>query len=183
MKHCAENRWVAAALSVTLLLCLTACGKDDGSLPTSTEEVRRQTENTAAPEPQGQTEQETFAWEPPGDDNWLPPTEEGLADSVWDWTGWSVELHRGGADPDYAGVAVLYRQPEAVFETVDSGVWRMEGGCLCLEFPNETSFSGSYPVEISPSGERLYVRLPDDGTCPPFFGEDAAAMEWSRSFG
>ena len=47
-------------------------------------------------------------WEPSGDDWWWPPTDLGLADTSWDCDEWTLELHYGDCDPDYAGLANLY---------------------------------------------------------------------------
>ncbi len=117
-----------------------------------------------------------------GDDGWLPPTNEGLADSSWVCEEWSLELHRGSADPDWFGTAELCRWSGSIAgaDETREGFWRMEDTCLCLEFPGE---SGSFPVLIDPSGEHLYICQAADGTCPPFFDEDMAAMELTLSYG
>lgn len=38
---------------------------------------------------------------------WLPPTDEGLADTTWVCDRWFMELRRGNGDPEYFGVAEL----------------------------------------------------------------------------
>lgn len=50
--------------------------------------------------------------DPPGDDWWLPPTNEGLADTTWVCEDWTLELHYGDCDPDFAGLARLYHRFE-----------------------------------------------------------------------
>ena len=118
-----------------------------------------------------------------GDDGWLPPTDEGLADTSWVCEEWSLELYRGSTDPAWFGTAVLCRWSANIAgaDETREGFWRMEGDCLCLEFPGVSG--GSFPVLIDPSGEHLYIRQADDGTCPPFFDEDMAAMELTLSYG
>lgn len=128
-------------------------------------------------------------WEPAGDDWWLPPTDEGLADSQWNCgEGWFMELGRGNCDPDYAGTADLYYQLEdgQEYQLLYSGVWRMEGDCLRLELSAGvgTSASGSFPVLIDPSGDYLHIQQSRDGyTRPPFFDDDMTSMELTRSYG
>lgn len=118
-----------------------------------------------------------------GDDGWLPPTNEGLADTNWVCEEWSLELFRGSEDPGWFGTAELCRWSAGVAgadETRD-GFWRMEGDCLCLEFPGVSG--GSFPVLVDPSGEHLFIRQAADGACPPFFDEDMASMELTLSYG
>lgn len=128
-------------------------------------------------------------WEPAGDDSWLPPTDEGPADSQWNCAGgWFMELSRGNCDPDYAGTADLYHQFEDGQESqlFYSGAWRMEGDCLRLELSAGvgTSASGSFPVLIDPSGDHLHIQQSRDGyTRPPFFDDDVTSMELMRSYG
>lgn len=128
-------------------------------------------------------------WEPVGDDWWLPPTDEGLADSQWSCgEDWYMDLSRGNCDPDYAGVAELYHQSEEgqEYQLVYSGVWRMEDDCLRLELSAgvSTSVGGSFPVLIDPSGDHLHIQQSRDGyTRPPFFDDDVTSMELARSYG
>lgn len=128
-------------------------------------------------------------WDPAGDDWWLPPTDEGLADSQWFCgEGWYMDLGRGNCDPDYAGIADLYYQSAdgQEYQLFYSGVWRMEDDCLRLELSAGvgTSASGSFPVLIDPSGDHLYIQQSRDGyTCPPFFDDDMTSMELTRSYG
>ena len=128
-------------------------------------------------------------WDPAGDDWWLPPTDEGLADSQWFCgEGWYMDLGRGNCDPDYAGIADLYYQSAdgQEYQLFYSGVWRMEDDCLRLELSAGvgTSASGSFPVLIDPSGDHLYIQQSRDGyTCPPFFDDDITSMELTRSYG
>lgn len=121
------------------------------------------------------------------DDWWLPPTDEGLADTIWVCDRWSIELYRGDGEADYAGTAQLYYQfaDYQEFQLLYSGLWRMEGDCLRLEITDGTgtSASGSYPVLIDPSGEHLYIQQSRDGGCPPFFEEDMFSMELVLSYG
>lgn len=128
-------------------------------------------------------------WEFAGDDWWLPPTDEGLANSQWSCgEDWYMELGRGNCDPDYTGVADLYYRFEdgQEYQLFYSGVWRMEGDCLRLELSAGvgTSASGSFPVLIDPSGDYLQIQKSRDGyTCPPFFDDDMTFMELTRIYG
>ena len=123
----------------------------------------------------------------PEGDWWLPPTDEGLADTCWVCEYWSMELRRGGGDPEYAGTAEIYHRFEDTQEEqlFYSGVWRMEDDCLRLELSAGvgSSHSGSYPVLIDPSGEQLYIQQARDGMCPPFFDEDMTSMSLALSYG
>lgn len=106
--------------------------------------------------------------EPAGDDSWLPPTDEGLANSQWNCgEGWYMELGKGNCDPNYAGTADLYYQfeDEQEYQLFYFGVWRMEGDCLRLELSAGmgTSASGSFPVLIDPSGDHLYIQQSKPG--------------------
>ena len=109
-------------------------------------------------------------WEPTGDDWWWPPTDLGLADTSWDCDEWTLELHYGDCDPDYAGLANLY-------ECYDD---RMEDDCLRLDMSAGvgSSLSGSFPVLISPSGEYLYFQRSRIGEGMPFLrnGEDSTTL-------
>ena len=128
-------------------------------------------------------------WDPAGDDWWLPPTDEGLADSQWFCgEGWYMDLGRGNCDPDYAGIADLYYQSAdgQEYQLFYSGVWRMEDDCLRLELSAGvgTSASGSFPVLIDPSGDYLHIeQSKDDYARPPFFDDDMTSMELTRSYG
>lgn len=116
-----------------------------------------------------------------GDDGWFPPTDEGLADTVWSFGEWTIELNFGDGDPDYAGTVKMYCD-----ELAYSGVWRMEGECLRLELSAGvgTSASGSYPVLIPPSGEYLQIyRDTKTGACPPFFDDDMTSVTLFLSHG
>ena len=118
-----------------------------------------------------------------GDDGWLPPTNEGLADTSWVCEEWSLELYRGSADPGWFGRAELCRWSAHVAgaDETREGFWRMEGDCLCLEFPGVSG--GCFPVLVAPSGEHLIIQQAADGTCPPFFDEDMTSMELTLSYG
>lgn len=113
----------------------------------------------------------------PGDAWWLPPTDEGLADTTWVCGDWMLELSRGGA-------AELLHPENGEFQPVYSGVWRMEETCLHLELSTGAgaSLSGSFPVLIAPSGDYLYMETSAEGSLP-FFGEDCAAVELVHSYG
>lgn len=91
-------------------------------------------------------------WEPTGDDWWWPPTDLGLADTSWDCDEWTLELHYGDCDPDYAGLANLYEYYNGQKNLQFFGVWRMEDDCLRLDMSAGvgSSLSGSFPVLISP---------------------------------
>lgn len=116
-----------------------------------------------------------------GDDGWFPPTNQGLADTVWSFGEWTIELNFGDGDPDYAGTVRMYCD-----EIAYSGAWRMEDDCLRMELSAGvgTSSSGSYPVLIPPSGE--YLQIFSDaktGACPPFFGEGMTSVTLFLSYG
>lgn len=123
-------------------------------------------------------------YEMPGDAWWLPPTDEGLADTTWVCGDWMLELSRGGSDPEFAGCAQLLHPEDGEFKMVSSGVWRMEETCLHLELSAGAgaSLSGSFPVLIAPSGDYLYMEKSAEGSLP-FFGEDCAAVELVLSYG
>ena len=91
-------------------------------------------------------------WEPSGDDWWWPPTDLGLADTSWDCDEWTLELHYGDCDPDYAGLANLYECYDDRMDLRFFGVWLMEDDCLRLDMSAGvgSSLSGSFPVLISP---------------------------------
>lgn len=131
------------------------------------------------------------SWEPTGDDWWVPPTEEGLADTCWVCDGWSLNLLGGGGDPNCAGIAELYCQFEdgQEYQLLYSGVWRMVDDCLQLivstgagNLPSDAS--GVFPVLIDPSGDYLHIQQDrDNGMRPPFFDNDMSSMELIRSYG
>ena len=114
--------------------------------------------------------------EPEGDGWWLPPTNLGLADTVWACDDWLLELSYGNCDPDYAGIAKLHCRFEgnAGHTLLYHGVWRMEDDCLRLELSAgvSTSLSGSFPILISPSGEELYFQRSRSGEGMPFLTDD-----------
>ena len=126
-------------------------------------------------------------WEPAGDDWWLPPTDLGLADSTWVCDDWMMDLRYGGCDPEYAGIAELYHRFEDNTELtrVFSGVWRMEDDCLRLELSagTGTSLSGSFPILISPSGEKMHFQRSRSGEGVPFLPDGIDAIELTRSCG
>ena len=119
-------------------------------------------------------------WEPSGDDWWWPPTDLGLADTSWDCDEWTLELHYGDCDPDYAGLANLYEYYNGQKNLQFFGVWRMEDDCLRLDMSAGvgSSLSGSFPVLISPSGEYLYFQRSRIGEGMPFLrnGEDSTTL-------
>lgn len=123
-----------------------------------------------------------------GGDMWLPPTDLGLANTVWNCGSWMLELRLGGSDPDYAGTAQLSYQQEdgQEYQIAYSGAWRMENDCLRLELSAGvgTSLSGSFPVFIDLSGEHLMIQR-DWGTNAglPFFDDGATYMELTLSYG
>ena len=114
--------------------------------------------------------------EPEGDGWWLPPTNLGLADTVWACDDWLLELSYGNCDPDYAGIAKLHCRFEgnAGHTLLYHGVWRMEDDCLRLELSAGvgTSLSGSFPILISPSGDELYFQRSRSGEGMPFLTDD-----------
>ena len=126
-------------------------------------------------------------WELPGDDLWLAPTDQGLADTAWTCEHWLLELHWGNGGPGYSGTADLYyhEDEEQRYDIAYSGVWRMEGDCLEMElYGNYECIEGSFPVEIDPSGEHLYIeRDRETDVCPPFFSDDMVCMELTLSYG
>ena len=127
------------------------------------------------------------AWEPAGDDWWLPPTEMGLADTTWVCDDWLMNLHYGDCDPDYAGIAELYHRFEDNTELtrVFSGVWRMEDDCLRLDLSAGvgSSLSGSFPILISPSGEEMHFQRSRSGEGVPFLPDDMDSIDLARSYG
>ena len=126
-------------------------------------------------------------WEPEGDDWWLPPTDEGLADTTWIYDDWLMELRCGECSPDYAGVADLYHRFEADADLtrVYSGVWRMEDDCLRLEVSDDAgnTVSGSFPILISPSGEEMHFQRSRSGEGVPFLPDGVDTIELALSYG
>ena len=125
--------------------------------------------------------------DPPGDDWWLPPTNEGLADTTWVCEDWTLELHYGDCDPDFAGLARLYHRFEdnEEYTLLFRGVWCMEGDYLHMELCTDAgnTSGGSCPVLISPSGEELYVYQSETGYSPPFMPYDITSMTLTLSYG
>ena len=125
--------------------------------------------------------------DPPGDDWWLPPTNEGLADTTWVCEDWTLELHYGDCDPDFAGLARLYHRFEdnEEYTLLFRGVWRMEGDYLHMELCTDAgnTSGGACPVLISPSGEELYVYQSETGYSPPFMPYDITSMTLTLSYG
>ncbi len=125
--------------------------------------------------------------DPAGDSWWLPPTDEGLADTTWVCDRWIMELRRGCGDPEYFGVAELFYQFEdgQEYQRLYTGVWRMSDDCLelMLSAGVGTSTGGCFPVLISPSGEELYIQESRKGLSPPFFDDDVTSMTMILSYG
>ena len=98
-----------------------------------------------------------------------------------------MDLHDGGCDSDYAGIAELYRRFEdnAVLTRAYTGVWRMEDDCLYLAFFSEDSdaLSGSFPILISPSGEEMHFQRSRSGEGVPFLPDDMDSIDLTRSYG
>lgn len=123
-----------------------------------------------------------------GDDGWFPPTDIGLADTIWNCGSWMLELHYSDGDPDYAGAAELYFQATdgQEYQLAYSGVWRMEMDCLYLELSAGvgTSVSGNFPVLVNPAGENLLIEQDRDTNARlPFFDNGATSMELTLSYG
>lgn len=121
-------------------------------------------------------------------EDWLPPTDWGLAYTNWICERWYMEFSWGDSDPDYSGRIDLYHQPEdgQEYAYAYSGIWRMEGDCLYLDLSDGagTRMSGSFPVLIDPSGESLHIQQDrETGVCPPFFGEGMTCMDLIRTYG
>lgn len=118
---------------------------------------------------------------------WAPPTDIGLADTIWVCDDWLMDLHYGNCDPDYAGIAELYHRFEDNTELtrVFSGVWRMEDDCLRLELSAGvgSSLSGSFPILISPSGEEMHFQRSRSGEGIPFLPNDMDSIELTLSYG
>lgn len=119
---------------------------------------------------------------------WAPPTELGLANTIWNCGSWILELRDGGDDPDYAGTATLSHQQEdgQEYQIAYSGVWRMEDDCLRLDLSAGvgTSLSGNFPVYIDLSGEHLVLhRDAETHAGLPFFDDDTNYMELTLSYG
>lgn len=128
-------------------------------------------------------------WEFPGPVRWIPPTDWELAYTSWACEHWDIEISWGDSgDPDYAGIVNLYHQPEdgQEYTLAYTGVWRIENGCLRMELSDGigSSVSGSFPAQIDPSGDYLYIEQDwETGVCPPFFGEEMICMDLIRSYG
>ncbi len=124
--------------------------------------------------------------DPAGDDWWLPPTNEGLADTTWLYGNWSMELHRGSGDPDYFGVAELWQRPGdgQAYKCAYTGVWRMTDDCLELMISAGvgTSTGGCFPILISPSGEQMYMQQSRSGAVLPFFEDGVTSVSLSLSY-
>lgn len=127
------------------------------------------------------------AMDPPGDGWWLPPTNEGLADTTWVCEDWRLELHYGDCDPEFAGLARLYHRFEdnVEYTLFFRGVWRMEGDCLRMELCTDAgnTSGGACPVLISPSGEELYIYESETGYTPPFMTYDMSSITLTLSYG
>ena len=125
--------------------------------------------------------------DPPGDGWWLPPTDEGLADTTWVCDRWSLELRRGSGDPAYFGTAELSHQFEdgEEYQRLYTGLWRMTDDCLELKLSAGAGMStgGCFPVLIDQSGEQLYIQESRDGITPPFFGDDETSKGLTLSYG
>ena len=120
--------------------------------------------------------------DPPDDGWWLPPTNEGLADTSWSWENWTMELRRGSGDPDYFGVAEL-RQLSGERQAY-TGVWRMSGDCLelMLSAGTGTSTGGCFPVLVDQSGDNLVIQQSRDGISPPFFENGVTTAGMSLNY-
>lgn len=123
-------------------------------------------------------------WNPLGDASWLPPTNEGLANTTWVYGDWMLDLAYGNCDPAYAGIAKLYNFAEST-NPAFHGVWRMNGDCLELEMSAGvgTSLSGCFPICISPSGEEMYFHRSSIGGGMPFLPYDMDAVYLTYSYG
>ena len=128
-------------------------------------------------------------WESFAPVRWEPPLEWELAYTNWSCEHWDMEISWGDSnDPDHAGIVKLYYQPEEgqEYELAYTGVWRMENGCLHLELSDGMggSVSGSFPVQIDPSGDYLYIQKDwETDVCPPFFSEKTDCIDLTRSYG
>lgn len=120
-----------------------------------------------------------------GDADWAAPTDEGLAETVWGCPGWVLKLHRDADTADWAGTAELCESQEGQSdELVCSGQWRMEGDDLRLELSGQDmTVCGSFPVEISPSGEQLRIRSTQEGEQLPFLQDQEDEVELTLYFG
>ena len=98
---------------------------------------------------------------------------------------WTLELHYGDCDPDYAGLANLYECYDDRMDLRFFGVWRMEDDCLRLDLSAGvgTSLSGSFPILISPSGEEMHFQRSRSGEGVPFLPDGIDAIELTRSCG
>lgn len=130
-----------------------------------------------------ENENDGWEWEPSETEEWLPPTDEGLAETCWNCgNGWEMELVRGDGAQGYSGITLLYYQTDDAhpFEILYTGSWRMEDDCLRLEMAGSSSsetVSGSFPVLIDLSGENLFIQQSREGvTCPPFFYGEVTSM-------
>ena len=161
--------------------------------PTETTAPAEPTESIAPAEPTDVADfpepTDAEGGELPGDCWWLPPTDEGLADSEWSCgEDWRMEFLRGDCDPGYAGLVRILFQPREgqEYQLLYSGVWRMEDDCLSLKTVSPSgadAFEGRFPLLISPSGDDLYIQQDRDTlVCPPFFDDDMSAMGLLRIY-
>ena len=68
-------------------------------------------------------------------------------------------------------------------ELVCSGRWKMEGDDLHLELSGrDMTVSGSFPVEISPSGEQLRIHSAKEGEQLPFLQDQEDEAELTLYF-
>lgn len=123
---------------------------------------------------------------------WLPPTAEGLADTTWNYDKngeqWCMDLHRGSTNPEFFGtVEIGCQKPgEERYEILYTGFWKMDDNYLYLMMAdtagNRTGIS--YPVEIDPSGENLYIEAnPDSMATPPFMEKTQESAIMTISLG
>ena len=116
-----------------------------------------------------------------GDADWAAPTDTGLAETVWGCPGWVLKLH---GEENAAGLAELCESQEGQSdELVCSGRWKMEGDDLHLELSGrDMTVSGSFPAEISPSGEQLRIHSAKEGEQLPFLQDQEDEAELTLYF-
>ena len=179
MKYTIWKRLLALVLSLALALSLTACGGTADGPEQPVQSGTESSETESSRQPAADADAQSHPTD--GIGAWLPPTDTGLAGTVWETEDdWVLEL-KGGADEPYAGEAVLSCRTadDGDMTVCYAGSWGVEDDCLRLDLKDAdgTDRCGLYPVLISPSGEELNLRQSADGTVPPFFADGVTSVD------